>query len=367
MTINIATAINKAYLGYFSVLLTSIVKTANPKNHYRINILSEDIDPVDLHPLKPFLPENNSVEITLHNVQGLFQLFSSTQFQEGFSKEIVFRLALPIVLSDIPKLIYLDSDLLVLEDLASLDAIDFDTSIAAVRDIGMLGMVNGYDANESDRLHNLGIKNLDGYFSSGVMVWNLDKIRVEYSVDRLLSWTATHNPRYADQDCLNFFFQDDITYLDMRWNVIFDSNGVRIDEIASQAPNIYRQEYLKSREHPFIFHFAGPDKPWIKPGDGSTLFWKMARQSAEYETILKPYLTNEIIQAQTYALSTVWNTLDDVYFQLSEAERIRHDLHERVCKLEQITGDLYRQLNELRSERIPLTVRLYNKFRRHFS
>src|SRR5690606_19177441 len=65
---------------------------------------------------------------------------------------------------------------------------------------------------------------------------------------------------FVDQDILNSVFYKRVKYLSMEWNV-YHGNGNMMGLFPKLDPNTY-QEYLASRSHPKIIHFAGDQKPW---------------------------------------------------------------------------------------------------------
>ena len=272
------------------------------------------------------------------------------------------------------KILYLDGDLVVLDDISTLFDMDVENvCMAAAKDIGIAGMAGGNDREEGDRLERLGITDANSYFSTGVLLWNLDESRKMSTSDQLISWVVDRNPRYPDQDCLNFFYQGKVKFFDMKWNTLFDSENIRVSKIAPFAPDQMQREYIRARRAPSIFHYAGPVKPWNDDVDGSPLFWREARRSAFYEHVLVNYLSKQ----DAWNSRLVWKTFDDVYFKLSEADRIRKDLHLRLSAAEsridellstekrliQEVDALRHEVAEYRNDRIPLTNKLYRKIR----
>ena len=337
----ISSSIDKRYLPYFGVMLRSLLKTRNPVMQYRIVVLSFDLSDSDLNALGI---HEDGVIIELHNPVQYFDGLEGITLQSGFPKEILLRLVLPDLLKDVDKVIYLDSDLVVLDDISKLYSIDLSNyDIAGVTDIGIAGMAGGYEPEEKERLAKLEIMNPYSYFCSGVLVWNLARFRERLNSRQLIDWVIKHNPRYADQDCLNYFFQRSVLQLDMRWNTLFDSEGIRVSKIAPYAPSDLYDQYLSAREAPSIFHFAGPVKPWLNDVDGSFRFWDSARDSPLYEQILLGYIRNITKPEVSNTLRKIWTTFDDLYFKSSEQERIVHDLHLRLTSAEEKIG-LMRQM-----------------------
>lgn len=354
--VHIATAINKGYLPYFAVMLQSIKRHCDASRRYCIHVLSSDVEQSDLEQM--LITEDKLVAVDLLDVAWFKNETEKMEFGEFFSVECIYRLALLKLIPNVDKIIYLDSDLIVLDDISIL----FDTElggnyVAAVRDIGIAGMVGGYAPDEAERLRSIGIEDANGYFSSGVMVWNLSKTRQDFTLSQLIEWIEENKPRYSDQDCLNYFFAGSVCYLDSKWNTLFDSENIRVSQIAPYASKALQEEYLRAREKPSIFHFAGPVKPWAEDVDGSPRFWGEARSSTLYEPVLRRYVNSE----NKKLFKLVWETFDDVYFRLSEAERIREDLHKRLSEAERSIQMLQDRIDQLEQQKTPIATRLYNK------
>lgn len=347
-TVYIASAANRSFLPYFGVMASSILKHNLSGRTVRFLLLSSDITERDL--AKYFgLIDNRVLDISLICMTDLFAPYQDMHLEEGFPLEAVFRLGLTICAPDsVNRVLYLDSDLIALQDVTPLFDLDLgDCSIAAVPDIGIIGMSHDKDSAEADRLSSIGIRDPNIYFSSGVMLWDLTRVGEKLPLDTAMGWISENKPRYCDQDCLNFYFQDDVKLLDMKWNVLFDSNDIRVSEIASNAPSAAFEEYMRSRESPAIFHFAGPDKPWHKAVDGSPWFWDSARNSPVYEYVVAELSSERSARRFEGTFDSVWKTFDDLYFRSSEAERIRQDLHVRLTNVEKQNSMCLSRLDEL--------------------
>ena len=92
---------------------------------------------------------------------------------------------------------------------------------------------------------------------------------------------------YLDQDILNYIAQGRVKYLDLKWNVLYDWEYVRIKDVISKAPVKLYKEYMSSRNSPYIIHYGGSIKPWQRAdADMASEYWSIARQSVFYELIL---------------------------------------------------------------------------------
>lgn len=171
-------------------------------------------------------------------------------FVEYITIASFFRLLLPELLPDASRCIYLDCDVLVLDDLQKLWAeAGPDAPLCAVREI----------QKEAELLHTA-ILGTPDYFNSGVLVLNLDLWRAHQYTDACFRLATSGDPRLTlqDQDVLNLIFRDNTCFLDMRWNLL----GSVFDSRASNVRFFSRTEWLRLRDHPGIAHFASKNKPW---------------------------------------------------------------------------------------------------------
>ena len=155
----------------------------------------------------------------------------------GWSSEIFHRLYIPKLLPDADKIIYLDSDTIVLSDLNDLYDENTDNCYAAaVKDI------TEYIDEYCNRL------NLDRYFNSGVLLLNITKLREDDAFNKFIQFAQNNSDIIfcPDQDILNVVFKNNIKFIDYNWNV---------------------QQFIPNTKNnaPFdikIFHYSGKIKPW---------------------------------------------------------------------------------------------------------
>jgi lipopolysaccharide biosynthesis glycosyltransferase len=144
-------------------------------------------------------------------------IFRSTTLGPGRSHMAYSRILLPRVL-DVPRLIYLDCDVLVFRDLSEL----FDRKLspgkilAAVRDSETLSL--GDDSRTVADAMKLPAEG--AYFNSGVMLMNLDEFRKQNFLERSLKFLESWNGNYRfwDQSALNFLLHGLIDALPGYWN-----------------------------------------------------------------------------------------------------------------------------------------------------
>ena len=144
--------------------------------------------------------------------------------------------------------LYLDSDLVVQEDIAPLLALPLGQAlIAAVADWG--------DASEWGT--RLGLDNADTYVNNGVMVVNAAAWRRENLLQRIFDWQQRLGERasFLDQDLLNVATIGRKKLLDAKWNVMQHA-------LLKQG----RLPMVDAASFRGIFHFTGLPKPWTPHG-----------------------------------------------------------------------------------------------------
>jgi lipopolysaccharide biosynthesis glycosyltransferase len=154
-------------------------------------------------------------------------------------------------LINVDKIIYLDSDLIVADDIRKLWDID-------IKEFCIAGVLDEGGVMQSRRLH-LGTKS--NYINAGVIILNIKEIKKLYS-NPLKSYLETYyyNRKYItlqDQDILNIIFKDSILVLPLKWNV----NG-RIFEV-NELDHKYNDDDVKTALKDLgIIHFTDRKKPW---------------------------------------------------------------------------------------------------------
>ena len=159
--------------------------------------------------------------------------------QIAYSK-IFSPLILPV---EIVKVLYLDTDLLIVNNLSNLFAIDLRESIAACQDA-----IDG-QLHEEDRS-----------FNSGVMVLNLDKMRKDWSWSSVgRAFEENLSSPWMDMTILRNLYGSDWYELPTSYNFIINGKAQK------HFPN----------SNLSVIHFAGKPKPWDEVSDSFVdFYWK---------------------------------------------------------------------------------------------
>lgn len=161
------------------------------------------------------------------------------------------RFLLPSLLPHLDKVLYLDCDLVVCQDLKSLWDIDVDDSAVA--------MAPDLIYKDTDTLKRLNIEN-GCYLNSGVIIMNLDYWRKHDVFHRIMDFIEENGNSltYFDQDAINVVLQNERKILPVKYNV----NPYHFHKTLACYPKELHEEIRMAIRNPVIFHFLGPIKPW---------------------------------------------------------------------------------------------------------
>ncbi|HEY8278281.1 MAG TPA: glycosyltransferase family 8 protein [Bdellovibrionota bacterium] len=176
------------------------------------------------------------------------------------SSAVWARLLIPELLpAQVDRAIYLDSDTVVLGDLAELYAMDMQGYClwAAQDQSGWLGSKMCQIPN----LEKFGIPADSPTFNSGVLLMNLAAWRKERISERLIEFALSHPEisYLADQNCINLALFGRIGMLAPKWNVQPIHHRIASGEWSDVPTLPLHQGETR------ILHFLSEDKPWV-PG-----------------------------------------------------------------------------------------------------
>lgn len=254
--INIVLSTDDNYVQHCSVTIVSILKNNKDVN---IFLLTEGLTKQNQLMLQNIVKDN-------HGNLNILKVDSSIVNKLPMPKNLVhisvatyYRLFVASLLpSDVDKIIYLDCDLIVRQDLSELYNTNLEKyALAAVYQDDPLLITT-----ELDRLN---IPKEIGYFNAGVLLVNLKYWR-EYDVEnRLLQYIKDNYEVivYHDQDTLNGLLYKETLILPCKWNMLTAYFCEVINRFSTHKCTQYRDEILNGTgSNPAIVHFVGALKPW---------------------------------------------------------------------------------------------------------
>ena len=265
--IEIACAADRAFLPHTATMLASVL--ANAGGEVRVHVLTApDVGRAD----RKLLAGVGDAPIEVTPVDA--RLFEGLKAAGPFPAAVWYRTALPQILRGLERVIYLDSDVLVLDSLVPLWESELgDAWIAAV--------TNVFPNEEFAHVH-CGRLGLDParYFNSGVLLMDLNRLRAARSFDRVRDFALANREQliFPDQDTLNGALGEHRLSLHPRWNLML---GIEQHPWSKQ---IHGAEAVAAAvADPAIRHFEGTaNKPWLTDApEWSRQLWDRYRVAPE--------------------------------------------------------------------------------------
>lgn len=275
---------------YMGVTIRSLLENANTKFNYDIFVLNTSIGESMKEKLTWEISAFKNAHIRFFDVtpwvkNGKFDVTLSPHV----AVETFYCLLIPTILKNFQKVIYLDSDLIVLDDISKLWMLPIGNCLlAATHDPDFVGEYNGAAPGIDKYAEEvLKLQNAFNYFQTGILVFNVEKFRSCFEEGELFDFAQTMTFRYLDQDVLNVKCEGRVFYLEQRWNVLHDCEHFRVNYMIKRAPVALYDGYMMARQNPAIIHYAGREKPWESTQcDFAECFWLYARRSVFYEALI---------------------------------------------------------------------------------
>ena len=324
--ISIVFALNDSYVKYFGVVLQSLITHANTKYTYDILIFNTNITDKHKKQIQCMLPKN--IIVRFYNVSDIFyEQFSQLSLisMQHWGIETYFRLFIPFIMHDYDRILYLDTDMCVNNDLSELFFYNLNNkSIGAVKDtISPVIDLPKYLTRKNFFRENLEMIKPENYFNAGMILYNIKNINIDIYQEKLLKG-FTLPVQFPDQDILNYIFYNDVCFIENKWNYMYGWCVWDLSYIDSIHGD-FRKLFLEARENPYIIHYTSSRKPWNYPtGEKADIWWQYARQTPYYEEILFSNIKGKVQNGKSNNGNWFVNK-DIVSFCKIPLLKIRHD------------------------------------------
>ena len=268
-------AVDDGYVPFLAVALQSIIENSSKEYFYSIKILYTNIEEENKKKILKYERENIKIEFVDLNYY-IEDVKDKLYTRDYYTKTTYFRLFIPNLYPQYDKVIYLDSDIVVLGDIAKLYNEDIgDNLVAAVPDDVI--QTNKVFQDYVERV--VGIATYKNYFNAGMLLMNLDEMRKFDFQNKFLYLLGT--VKFAvvqDQDYLNRLCKGRTKLLDKSW----DRMPIPTYEIEEKDIN--------------LIHYNLTYKPWHFDNVlYENFFWNYAKKTEYYDEIqeLKDKYTDE--------------------------------------------------------------------------
>ena len=260
-------AIDDGYMPFLAVALESLIENSSKKYYYSIKVLYTNISEENKKKINKYKRENVNIEFVDLNYY-IEKVKDKLYTRDYYTNTTYFRLFIANLYPQYNKAIYLDSDILVLGDIAELYNQDMgDNLIAAAPD----DVIQTTKVFQEYAEKVVGVADYRNYFNAGILLMNLDEFRKFDFQNKFLYLLETIKFTVAqDQDYLNRLCKGKVKIIDKAWDTMPIGN-----------------ETLEEKDLKII-HYNLADKPWhydnIKYKE---YFWKYAKKTEYYNEICK--------------------------------------------------------------------------------
>jgi lipopolysaccharide biosynthesis glycosyltransferase len=282
--VHIAFGLDAPYVPHVGAAVASLV-ASSPKARLHFTMLCSGVAEDDRRRVGMCAPRAGFDWINIEDASLL-----SLQGHGHISAATCFRLALAkVVPPDIDRILYLDSDLIVMRDISSLWNTDLHGRVAAaVSDPGV-------DALAFATRWGLPTER-PAYFNAGVLLIDLNAARSQMVLDTALEFLVMNKDAlpWHDQDALNYALWRQWLQLDTMWNM------QRTTAIIGVSEGLGR---LASHPSPAIVHFTTEDKPWVRGAytPYAWLYWRNLMRTPFREEVEAKYGVNRRDQMRMLA------------------------------------------------------------------
>lgn len=264
--VKVVFAVDDRYIPFLAVAIESLVNHSSKENNYLIKILHTDVSNVNKKKIEKYKADNISIEFVDLNYY-IEKVKDKLYTRDYYTNTTYFRLFLPELYPQYNKVLYLDSDIVILDDIAKLYNINMgDNLVAAAPD----------DIIQSNKVFQdyvekvVGVSDYKHYFNAGILLMNLDQLRKFKFQEKFLYLLSTIKFSVAqDQDYLNRLCKGKVKLLSIAWNRMpIPNDKIKIEDIK-------------------ILHFNFACKPWhFEDVLYKEFFWEYAKKTEFYEEIL---------------------------------------------------------------------------------
>lgn len=238
MNRTIVIAIDDNYVDAAITMLNSLLKYSKGRQT-NLFILNNGLEAFSKWVLKSLYKSHYKI----HFIQVANTNFEKFHLSNHVTLATYYRLIIPDLLpKDITRIVYLDCDLLITGDVDYLFNVELNGKELSAAPNSL---------SNPEHFESLTNSGNHIYFNAGVLILNLDKMRMNNSSHKLMEIAKEYgtNLRFWDQDVLNIYYLSNFNVLSKSYNYM---------------PIYFDKQTSASIKDISILHFAGAAKPWTK-------------------------------------------------------------------------------------------------------
>ncbi len=246
--IQIVAACDDNYVQHLAVMLCSLLENTNKRHLIQVNIIDGGIAKHNKELIYNFFKKNYKVDVSYLNIDN--KIYKQFPVSHHFTHTIYYRISIPSLFDNlVDKAIYLDSDMIIKDDITKLWEINISNYLLAA--IEALSF--------KERYADLQMPEKSLYFCSGVLVINLQQWRKHNISDKVISFIQNNKDKLIcwDQDSLNSVTCNNWLPLSLEWNqqhYFFQKRFYK--------KYLERKDFIEAINNPAIIHYTSSYKPW---------------------------------------------------------------------------------------------------------
>ncbi len=255
--INIVFITDLAYIIPTNASINSIIKNKSKTTKINIYVIGVNLTEILKNHIEKQSRNNTNIEVILKKSGGN-GLPKNTIYNPIISRADYIKFYLPSILDKLDKVIYLDSDTIVLKDLTALYNIDLEDNYIGAADDWQSTWYDNRDAR---------------FFNNGVMLMNLKKMREDNIESKLLENKKNDKiNRFITEDAFNITMQGKVKPISLKYDtfgVEYNRNNIlpRIRYVLGKNFDKKMYPYKSTKEYRkdvVIIHYCGwgATKPW---------------------------------------------------------------------------------------------------------
>ena len=244
--IHISMAIDNLYNYPTLVSMASILENNNQEKNIVIFhlLLSYNYNTTNIYIFES-LKKNYDVKINYYIIPHIFKNFRTWSDRTDC---IYYKILLPIILSDLDKIIILDADTLTFKDLYEMYNLPFNDNY-----------VLGYPFQDIQKIDRF-VKNARTYINVGVILLNMEKIREDKKDVELIKFTLENNANlwFPEQDAINVVFFEKVGLLPLKYGIYLYGSIKTFEHNYEDRLRIKlnKDELIKAIDDPSIVHLS---------------------------------------------------------------------------------------------------------------
>ena len=260
-------AVDDEYIPFLAVALQSLIENSKKENYYLIKILYTNITEENQNKIKKYEAENINIEFVCLSYY-INKVKDKLYTRDYYSKTTYFRLFIPDLYPQFDKVLYLDSDIVILSDVADLYNEDMESNLLAAAPDDVIQTIEVF-REYAEKV--VGVATYKNYFNAGILLMNLDELRKFKFQEKFLYLLETVKFSVAqDQDYLNRLCKGRVKLLENTW----DRMPIGGD--------------ITNRDELHIIHYNLAFKPWhFEDILYKEYFWKYAQKTEYFDKILE--------------------------------------------------------------------------------